>query len=392
MLAWLAAASAAGAAVLMWLNVSGFSAALDETAARRMTAGAAATAATAIVLLGLAGAHYSFGRRGSRVGAGLLAIAVFGSLALPVAARGPGVAEARRIARDDDGRPSDAGVRPAYRHAAARRRVSRIHLAGRGRRTAPELRANPRDWGVDGSGDGPAHRSRSRVGARSPPGCIPPRTACGRHLSTTCAATRGRSPSCRITASRTCSCISGLLRREPNTSRSLRARPALEHPGRRRHHRRRRALAADLSGAAGPRFRGERPFPSTPGIVPGVRPECGVSVRCAAGRPQRVCRRRTNTRLAAVAGRPTPVRSSPEASAGLRDQFYSRAIRDLRAQWPVQLSAVRYQGLDTVGHYNLRYTRAAGRCRRQRRRTSPSPPGDRSLLRLHRQRDRRGHV
>ena len=48
--------------------------------------------------------------------------------------------------------------------------------------------------------------------------------------------------------------------------------------------------------------------------------------------------------------------SSPEASAGLRDLFYSRAMRDLRAEWPVQLSAVRYQGLDTVGHYNLRYT------------------------------------
>ena len=38
----------------------------------------------------MAVAHYSFGRRGSRVGAALLAIAVFGSLALPVAARGPG--------------------------------------------------------------------------------------------------------------------------------------------------------------------------------------------------------------------------------------------------------------------------------------------------------------
>ena len=90
-LAWLSAASSAVASVLMWLNVGGLSAALGETAVRRMTAGAAATTATAIVLLGLAAAHYSFGRRGSRVGAALLAIAVFGSLALPVAARGPGV-------------------------------------------------------------------------------------------------------------------------------------------------------------------------------------------------------------------------------------------------------------------------------------------------------------
>ena len=62
--------------VLMWLNVDGLSRRSTRRAARRMTAGAAATTATALVLLGLAAAHYSFGRRGSRVGAALLAIAV----------------------------------------------------------------------------------------------------------------------------------------------------------------------------------------------------------------------------------------------------------------------------------------------------------------------------
>ena len=97
-------ASSAVASVLMWLNVGGFRRALGETAVRRMTAGAAATTATAIVLLGLAAAHYSFGRRGSRVGAALLAIAVFGSLALPVAARGPGVPAAARVAAAGHGR------------------------------------------------------------------------------------------------------------------------------------------------------------------------------------------------------------------------------------------------------------------------------------------------
>ena len=66
-LAWLAAASAAVASVLMWFNVDGLSAALGETATRRMMAGAAATGANAIVLLGLAAAHFSFGRRGSHL-------------------------------------------------------------------------------------------------------------------------------------------------------------------------------------------------------------------------------------------------------------------------------------------------------------------------------------
>ena len=90
-LAWLAAGVSSIAALLMWLNVRGFALALDEVAARRMTVGAIATAVSAVVLLGIAIAHYSSGRRGGRVGAALFTIAVIGSIALPVAARGPAV-------------------------------------------------------------------------------------------------------------------------------------------------------------------------------------------------------------------------------------------------------------------------------------------------------------
>jgi hypothetical protein len=90
-LAWLSASGAAVAASLMWLNVRGFHTVLGEIAARRMTAGALATSAAAAVLFGIAVAHYSSARRGSRVGAALFALAVIGSLALPVAARGPAV-------------------------------------------------------------------------------------------------------------------------------------------------------------------------------------------------------------------------------------------------------------------------------------------------------------
>ena len=93
---------------------------LGEIAARRMTAGAAATTAMAIVLLGLAAAHYSFGRRGSRVGAGLLTIAVFGSLALPIAARGPGVASP----------PPRVTTAPSPQHGVTGPRVTLILLDG----------------------------------------------------------------------------------------------------------------------------------------------------------------------------------------------------------------------------------------------------------------------
>ncbi|MGH9371145.1 MAG: hypothetical protein ACRD15_06405, partial [Vicinamibacterales bacterium] len=90
-LAWLSAAGAAVAAALMWLNLHAFRAGLGEIASRRMTAGALATSASAVVLLAIAVAHYSYGRRGSRVGGALFSLAALGSLALPLVARGPAV-------------------------------------------------------------------------------------------------------------------------------------------------------------------------------------------------------------------------------------------------------------------------------------------------------------
>ena len=47
---------------------------------------------------------------------------------------------------------------------------------------------------------------------------------------------------------------------------------------------------------------------------------------------------------------------TPEESALRRDRWYSRAMRDLAAHMSPRLTAVRYEGLDTVGHYYLRYT------------------------------------
>ena len=96
-LAWLAAVLSAGAAALMWFNVRGFETTLGEPATRRMTIGAIATAASAIVLLAIAIVHFSFGRRGSRVGAALFTLATFASLALPLAARGLGTSETAPI-------------------------------------------------------------------------------------------------------------------------------------------------------------------------------------------------------------------------------------------------------------------------------------------------------
>ena len=89
-LAWLSALTAAAAALLMWVNLRGFEIELEADAARRLQLGAAATTMAAVILVAIVIVRYSFGRRGSQVSAALLAITVAGSLLLPMAARGLG--------------------------------------------------------------------------------------------------------------------------------------------------------------------------------------------------------------------------------------------------------------------------------------------------------------
>ena len=172
LLAWLSAVTAAVAALLMWLNLRGLPAVFDEAASHRFAIGAAATAASAVVLLGIAVAHYSFGRRGSRVGAALLVIAMIGSLALPLAARGLGGQTPPGTQRD--GRVAGAAQpQCSSGHAAGpRRRVARVHLAPRGGGTAAELRSAPRWWRIARSRDNPADATRPGLGRR-----------CDRHVS-----------------------------------------------------------------------------------------------------------------------------------------------------------------------------------------------------------------
>jgi len=368
-LAWLTAMSSAAASLLMWFNVAGFSTALDETAVRRMTAGAAATTATAVVLLGLAAAHYSFGRRGSRVGAGLLAIAVFGSLALPVAARGPGV-----VVRA--GLPPPA-MAPAVPVSGPRvvmllldgasldyvwPRVSggrlpnfaRLLEAGASMNLATVRPTGPDPvWAAVSTGMYPA-----KNGVRSPsayyvrgdtrPFALLP-DHCFSHLLVDL----------------------GFLRRESNTAVSLRARPLWS------------ILAASGIPVGVVRWPLTFPVPPVHGFVLSDRfhqllgsfHELDASTAYPPGALP-IARRAFTDPDDAPDWLPSVVSTegsapSPEASARLRDRFYGRAMRNLRAEWPVQLSAIRYQGLDTVGHHNLRYTQArdvAGTSEDERRR------------------------
>jgi hypothetical protein len=108
--AWLLTADATGVAALMWSNLRSYSAMLSLETSRRMAAGAAILTACAFMFLGVALAHYSFGRRKGRLGASFVSLALAASLVLPLVARGQGKL-APLVSRPLD---IDAGiVRPA---------------------------------------------------------------------------------------------------------------------------------------------------------------------------------------------------------------------------------------------------------------------------------------
>jgi len=90
LLAWLGAATCAVASTLMWLNFQSFRATLAEDAARRMATGAIATTACAAAMFALAIVHYSARRRGSGLSAIVLTFTMCASIALPLTARGFG--------------------------------------------------------------------------------------------------------------------------------------------------------------------------------------------------------------------------------------------------------------------------------------------------------------
>ena len=357
LLAWMAAAAAAVAAALMWLNVRGFSAALTEIAARRMTTGAAATSAAAAVLLGIAIAHYSFGRRGSRVGASLFVIAAFASLALPLAARGPAVDPPAPISPELDGGTS---IRDP---AAPGPRVIMLLLDG-----ASLEYVLPRV----AEGRLPAFARLIEKGALMDLATIRPTqpdpvwaaVATGMYPSKNgvrSAASYYARDDRRAVDLLPDHCFShvlvhlGFVREELNVSTAWRARPLWS------------IVAA--SGLPVGVVRWPLTYPANPvgGFLVSDRFHQVVGSIAAFDRaafPPEIL-----PVLAAAFAEPLPRAeaqpaaagpdggASPESSAMQRDRLYSRAMHELAAQMDPRLVALRYDGLDVVGHYYLRYTR-----------------------------------
>lgn len=103
--AWIGAVIASAAAAITWANLHGLNAELSEAAAERMRQGAMATTAFAAALVGIAVLRYSSGRRGTRAAAWLLVAAVCLSVAVPLWIRGPGELPVPAAHRQSQARP-----------------------------------------------------------------------------------------------------------------------------------------------------------------------------------------------------------------------------------------------------------------------------------------------
>jgi predicted AlkP superfamily phosphohydrolase/phosphomutase len=354
-LAWMGAASAAVASTLMWLNVRGFYTSLTEDATRRMTAGALATTASAAVLLVIAVAHYSFGRRGSRVGASLFALAAFASLALPLAARGQGIDLPHPIRATAmvaspqpgvSGQPrvtmillDGASLEYVLPRVAEGRLPTFARLVEKGAvidlATVRPTQPDP-VWAAVATGMYPAKngvRSAASYFARSddrmvdllPDHCFSHALV---HL--------------------------GFIRDEANASNTWRARPIW-------------SIASNAGVRVGiVRWPLTYPAEEVDGFIVSDRFHQLVGSiaefdRAATPRDVLPWLEASFTQL--PIGPDTELEQigaiasgTPEESALRRDRGYSLVMRNLAGEMSPRLTALRYEGLDTVGHYYLRYT------------------------------------
>ena len=358
LLAWLGAVLSAAAAALMWLNLRGFSAALGQPAAWRMTAGAIATTASAVVLLAIAVAHYSFGRRGSRVGAALFFIAVAASMALPIAARGAGLRP--------QGEPVSWTIRPVGSVALeAGPRVTLLLLDGASLEHVWPRAAEGRLPNFSRLLDGGAVIDLATIRPTQPDpvwaavatGMYPPTSgvrSAARYFAL------GDQRGVDLLPDH---CLShalvylGFVRDQPHTSLEWGARPLW-------------GILSDEGLTSGVvRWPLTHPAGAVAGFIVSDRlHQAATSIREfeRAGYPQKVLRT-----VQTISTDPVPAGSDPPQVAAVRDDgpastalerdlFYARVARALREADAPRLFALRYEGLDTIGHYYLRYAQPGG--------------------------------
>ncbi len=108
-LIWVVSAATAVGSALMWINLTSFRSVLDQDTLRRMASGAVALTACAGVTLGMALVHLWLRGRHTRIRAAILGIVVVSSVAVPLTARGPGISVQRPPQwRDGPAEPSSS--------------------------------------------------------------------------------------------------------------------------------------------------------------------------------------------------------------------------------------------------------------------------------------------
>jgi len=355
LLSWLCTFAAGAVAVIMWLNLRDYSPVLESQAVTRMTASAAMLSTSAVVFLLIALAH--IGRRGGRLSAGLLMAMMAISIAAPLGARGRALErtlESRPLASSLVPTPSegrvmllafDGATLDIISPAVAEGRLPNfgrivdsgavLHLA-----TLKPTQAEP-VWSAAVTGKLPAANG-IRASARY-------------RVRTTAAPIELLPDYCFSQAL----VRFGFLGEEPHTAQSLLARP----------------LWSILSDAAIPvgviGFPLSHPVPAIHGFivsddfhriahaVGGLEAGFGVSppsrfpeVRAALDRwsvpdPQ--------AGMAALAEAPDGADSRPDPAPIAGDRAHLQIVRAMQPAVPTRFTAVRFPGLDAVGHYFFRY-------------------------------------
>jgi hypothetical protein len=357
LLSWLCTLAAGAAALIMWLNLRDYSPVLEPQTVTRMTAGAVTLSTSAVVFLLIALAH--IGQRGGRASAIVLTAMMAISMLAPLGARG------RAAARNLDSRPFVSSLAPAptpsegrvillafdgatldiISPAVAEGRLPNLgrifdagavlHLA-----TLKPTQAEP-VWSAAATGKLPG-RNGIRAAARYR---VRPAGSALELLPDYCFA----QALVRF----------GFLREEPHTAQSLLARP----------------LWSILSDAAIPvsviGFPLSHPVPAIHGFivsddfhrmanaVGGLEVGSGVSppsvyqdVRAALDQPSTPD---PEAVLASIDETPRDAHARPDPTPIAGDRAHLQIMRTMQQVLPTRFTAVRFPGIDAVGHYFFRY-------------------------------------
>ena len=331
LLVWLCLIASGVAATLMWLNLSGLRVTLEDEAARRMALGAVVLTLGVALLVGLGVFRFSFGR-GGRLGPAAFGIVVFASLAVPLWLRGS-AQEPRHAPRLDDGVSSFA--------AHPRGRVAILLLDGA---SLDFISPAAADGGLPNIGrileDGAVmHLATLRPTQPAP---VLTAIATGKlplHTGVRSAAlyrARAAGPTLELLPDYCFAhglVAAGLFEEHAHTSASLRARPLWA------------ILSSSGIGAAVVRWPLTYPARSVPGEVGTERLHASPgSLPVAASAPASAAPSLSLSGAHAYAG----------AAALTLDRVYSGALDRMRDDPEARLVAMRYVGLDTVGHDYLR--------------------------------------